>query len=148
MRPFGANAVVGLVDKDGPQLYMFEPSGVYWVKLWFGSFCIKSLVHFRVINVVPLVKANLSQKLSSRNWIWPHLRVAKLSMKSSVSYTNATKIPRILRILKWKSAGLARKVVISINSCRRKLSTRPLKRLKPPFWLPWTTTKYFNLCHT
>lgn len=30
VRPFGAQAIVGLVDKDGPQLYMFEPSGVYW----------------------------------------------------------------------------------------------------------------------
>lgn len=30
VRPFGAQAIVGLVDKNGPQLYMFEPSGVYW----------------------------------------------------------------------------------------------------------------------
>lgn len=31
VRPFGSTAIIGLVDKDGPQLYMFEPSGVYWV---------------------------------------------------------------------------------------------------------------------
>lgn len=30
VRPFGAQAIVGLVDKEGPQLFMFEPSGVYW----------------------------------------------------------------------------------------------------------------------
>lgn len=31
VRPFGVTAIVGLNDKDGPHLYMFEPSGVYWV---------------------------------------------------------------------------------------------------------------------
>jgi 20S proteasome subunit alpha 7 len=31
VRPFGVTAIAGLVDKDGPHLYMFEPSGVYWV---------------------------------------------------------------------------------------------------------------------
>jgi 20S proteasome alpha/beta subunit len=30
-RPFGATSIVGGVDEDGPQLYMIEPSGLYWV---------------------------------------------------------------------------------------------------------------------
>lgn len=30
VRPFGTMAVLGLVDREGPQLYMLEPSGVYW----------------------------------------------------------------------------------------------------------------------
>ena len=30
-RPFGAASIVGGVDEDGPQLYMIEPSGLYWV---------------------------------------------------------------------------------------------------------------------
>ncbi|KAI9297761.1 20S proteasome subunit [Neoconidiobolus thromboides FSU 785] len=30
VRPFGASAILGLVDHNGPQLYMVEPSGIYW----------------------------------------------------------------------------------------------------------------------
>ncbi|TFY72745.1 hypothetical protein EVG20_g279 [Dentipellis fragilis] len=30
VRPFGASAIVGAVDKDGPSLYVVEPSGVYY----------------------------------------------------------------------------------------------------------------------
>ncbi|CAG8552460.1 4955_t:CDS:2 [Paraglomus occultum] len=30
VRPFGASAIIGTFDLDGPQLYMIEPSGVYW----------------------------------------------------------------------------------------------------------------------
>nr|CAG8497349.1 10791_t:CDS:2 [Entrophospora candida]CAG8515382.1 5291_t:CDS:2 [Entrophospora candida] len=30
VRPFGSSAIIGTFDKDGPQLYMVEPSGVYW----------------------------------------------------------------------------------------------------------------------
>lgn len=30
VRPFGISSVLGGVDEDGPQLYMIEPSGVYW----------------------------------------------------------------------------------------------------------------------
>jgi 20S proteasome subunit alpha 7 len=30
VRPFGASAIVGCVDKTGPAVYMIEPSGVYW----------------------------------------------------------------------------------------------------------------------
>ncbi|CAG8554186.1 7749_t:CDS:2, partial [Diversispora eburnea] len=30
VRPFGSSAIIGIVDKTGPHLYMVEPSGVYW----------------------------------------------------------------------------------------------------------------------
>ncbi|CAG8543821.1 11663_t:CDS:2 [Funneliformis mosseae] len=30
VRPFGSSAIIGAVDNEGPQLYMIEPSGVYW----------------------------------------------------------------------------------------------------------------------
>ncbi|KAK9768127.1 putative proteasome subunit alpha type-7 [Basidiobolus ranarum] len=30
VRPFGCSTIVGLIDQEGPQLYMVEPSGVYW----------------------------------------------------------------------------------------------------------------------
>jgi 20S proteasome alpha/beta subunit len=33
VRPFGSSVIMGTVDKEGPQLYMIEPSGVYWVRL-------------------------------------------------------------------------------------------------------------------
>ncbi|KAK9711637.1 putative proteasome subunit alpha type-7 [Basidiobolus ranarum] len=30
VRPFGCSTILGLIDENGPQLYMIEPSGVYW----------------------------------------------------------------------------------------------------------------------
>jgi len=30
VRPFGVSSILGGVDEDGPQLFMIEPSGVYW----------------------------------------------------------------------------------------------------------------------
>lgn len=30
VRPFGCVSVLGTVDRDGPHLYMLEPSGAYW----------------------------------------------------------------------------------------------------------------------
>ncbi|OZJ02337.1 hypothetical protein BZG36_04592 [Bifiguratus adelaidae] len=30
VRPFGSSTILGLMDIDGPKLYMIEPSGVYW----------------------------------------------------------------------------------------------------------------------
>eukprot|EP01098_Paradermamoeba_levis_P004212 TRINITY_DN181_c0_g1_i2.p1 TRINITY_DN181_c0_g1~~TRINITY_DN181_c0_g1_i2.p1 ORF type:complete len:251 (+),score=56.89 TRINITY_DN181_c0_g1_i2:52-804(+) len=30
MRPFGTSVLVGGIDKKGPQLYMVEPSGIFW----------------------------------------------------------------------------------------------------------------------
>ena len=36
VRPFGCSTIVGAVNEDGTSaLYMIEPSGVYWVKLFF-----------------------------------------------------------------------------------------------------------------
>jgi 20S proteasome alpha/beta subunit len=32
-RPFGSSAILGGYDRDGPQLYMIEPSGVAYVSL-------------------------------------------------------------------------------------------------------------------
>lgn len=33
VRPFGVSAILGAVDKDGPALFVVEPSGVYYVRL-------------------------------------------------------------------------------------------------------------------
>jgi 20S proteasome subunit alpha 7 len=33
VRPFGSTAIIGAMDHEGPQLYMVEPSGLYWVIL-------------------------------------------------------------------------------------------------------------------
>lgn len=30
VRPFGTISILGAVDRDGPHLYMMEPSGAYW----------------------------------------------------------------------------------------------------------------------
>lgn len=88
VRPFGITAIVGLVDKEGPQLYMFEPSGVYWVKHEKHDNLILILIlilislsrsspHFRVINVVLLVKEKLSPKLNSKSSTSPPSPVVK-----------------------------------------------------------------------
>lgn len=34
VRPFGVSAILGAVDKDGPALFVVEPSGVYYVRLF------------------------------------------------------------------------------------------------------------------
>lgn len=31
VRPFGCSAILGAVDKEGPALYVVEPSGIYYV---------------------------------------------------------------------------------------------------------------------
>ncbi|KAG5458935.1 MAG: nucleophile aminohydrolase, partial [Olpidium bornovanus] len=31
VRPFGISAIIGVVDRNGPGLFMVEPSGIYWV---------------------------------------------------------------------------------------------------------------------
>lgn len=31
MRPFGISTILGAVDKDGPSLYVVEPSGIFFV---------------------------------------------------------------------------------------------------------------------
>ena len=31
VRPYGAAVLVAAVDREGPQLYMIEPSGIYYV---------------------------------------------------------------------------------------------------------------------
>ena len=41
VRPFGISTILGVVDNDGPALYMIEPSGSFYV------FCILSIIsHF------------------------------------------------------------------------------------------------------
>lgn len=31
VRPFGVSLIIGSIEKDGPQMYLVEPSGVSWV---------------------------------------------------------------------------------------------------------------------
>lgn len=38
VRPFGTSVILGCVDKNGPQLYMIEPSGISWVRVDVSSF--------------------------------------------------------------------------------------------------------------
>lgn len=42
VRPFGASAIIGSYDEDGPSMFMLDPSGVSYVsfKLWFSRICI------------------------------------------------------------------------------------------------------------
>lgn len=43
VRPFGISTILGSVDKTGPQLFVVEPSGVFYVRLIYHSpseFCL------------------------------------------------------------------------------------------------------------
>ena len=33
VRPFGCSTIVGGIDKDGPSIYVIEPSGVFYVRI-------------------------------------------------------------------------------------------------------------------
>lgn len=33
VRPFGCSTILGGVDKDGPSIYVIEPSGVFYVRI-------------------------------------------------------------------------------------------------------------------
>ena len=62
-RPFGATSIVGGVDEDGPQLYMIEPSGLYWV------FILRLRPNGRGTLEQQRGKGNRLQKMSSKNSI-------------------------------------------------------------------------------
>ena len=62
-RPFGVTSIVGGVDEDGPQLYMIEPSGLYWVRSYGDE------IDGRDTSVLRLGKENRLLKMSLRNLI-------------------------------------------------------------------------------
>lgn len=33
VRPFGCSTILGGIDKDGPTIYVIEPSGVFYVRV-------------------------------------------------------------------------------------------------------------------
>jgi 20S proteasome subunit alpha 7 len=33
VRPFGCSTILGGIDKDGPSIYVIEPSGVFYVRM-------------------------------------------------------------------------------------------------------------------
>ena len=33
VRPFGASVIIGTFTEDRPEIFMIEPSGVYWVRV-------------------------------------------------------------------------------------------------------------------
>jgi 20S proteasome subunit alpha 7 len=33
VRPFGCSTILGGIDKDGPSIYVIEPSGVFYVRI-------------------------------------------------------------------------------------------------------------------
>ena len=38
LRPFGCGVILGGYDRDGPQLYMIEPSGISYVSLFLSFY--------------------------------------------------------------------------------------------------------------
>lgn len=55
VRPFGISAIFGGVDEDGPQLYVVEPSGVFYVRTFCQHLNLTEHCH-RVTAVLPLEK--------------------------------------------------------------------------------------------
>jgi 20S proteasome subunit alpha 7 len=62
-RPFGAASIVGGVDEDGPQLFMIEPSGLYWVDH------VYEYSNDRDISVLQRERGNKLPKMNLRNLI-------------------------------------------------------------------------------
>jgi hypothetical protein len=122
VRPFGVTAIAGLVDKDGPHLYMFEPSGVFWVNwCYFALFVFNNclFLYIRATRLVPLEREKGSQRLRLKNSIFLPCLVAKLFTKLSEFSINATKIQRTTRISKLKLLGSGQKPAIYINQFPR-----------------------------
>jgi hypothetical protein len=71
VRPIGASTLVASMDEyHGPQLYMIEPSGVFYVSFIHNSRTIAISPHRAIMDVrsAKVVKL-LEQRLKS--WIWP-----------------------------------------------------------------------------
>jgi len=63
-RPFGATCIVGGVDEDGPQLYMIEPSGLYWVYITFcGRTDCRDILVLQPVRESKLLKTNLRSSI-------------------------------------------------------------------------------------
>jgi len=44
VRPFGCSTILGGVDKDGPSIYVIEPSGVFYVRIGYHVDLISLLI--------------------------------------------------------------------------------------------------------
>jgi hypothetical protein len=69
VRPFGISTILGAVDKDGPSLYVVEPSGVFFVCLTSSLDSTPLLMCDinRVTTALLLVKAGNSPRQSWRS---------------------------------------------------------------------------------
>jgi hypothetical protein len=70
VRPFGISTILGAVDKDGPALYVVEPSGVFFVRPPLGYY-IQNLHDYRATTARLSAKVASSRKRSSRNLSCP-----------------------------------------------------------------------------
>jgi hypothetical protein len=64
VRPFGISTLLGAVDKDGPALYVIEPSGVFFVSLQSTNLHFTPNSHRRDIMGLRLARAASSPKQS------------------------------------------------------------------------------------
>lgn len=86
VRPFGISTIVGAVDKDGPALYVVEPSGSSFVRMKIPDEELSFTCSYRATIVRPLARVV--------SWL-------KQNWKSS-SYQKSRFVKRLLRLLECK----------------------------------------------
>jgi 20S proteasome subunit alpha 7 len=86
-RPFGATSIVGGVDEDGPQLYMIEPSGLYWVRCIFDLRADRKGYYGAAAGKGKQVAKNELEKLDLKNMTCREAvyKAAKMSVLPSLS---------------------------------------------------------------
>lgn len=133
VRPFGSISILGAVDRDGPHLYMMEPSGLYWgyraCAAGKGRQVARSELEKLDLDTMTTAQAvKEAARMYCIYFYWFLFTfVASLCLMMK---------PRT-RNLSWKSAGLDLIVVISTNLYLRTSSMRPSmmpSRLSLPGW--------------
>ena len=114
-RPFGATSIVGGVDEDGPQLYMIEPSGLYWG--YFGAAAGKG----KQVAKNELEKLDL-KNMTCREAVYKAAKMYLflLCLKLTLASISRMESQRKIRNSNWRLAGsVLPKQITSINPFQR-----------------------------
>lgn len=69
VRPFGVSVMLCSMDKNGPNLYMIEPSGLYYVG-FLMTLAEPLTIPTSLTRDAPSARQNKTRKLKSRRWTW------------------------------------------------------------------------------
>lgn len=132
VRPFGCISILGAVDRDGPHLYMMEPSGLYWGYRACAAGKGRQLARSE-LEKLDLDTMTTSQAVKEAARMYP---ICYYSLANSV-VSSCLMMRLRIRNSNWRLAGLGQKVATSINWYLRKLLMPPSKTpssLSLPGW--------------